>query len=171
MHAVAAFGSFVYLGIVNAILNANYAASNHPVPYAEGQTTFDGQEIKGFYAVMEAAGTLDRYVVTQLIDFGFILGMILLGVSLGSLLSRLNRAGSLFDRAGRAAAALITVGALFDVVENLISFVLLADSQGFPDWLAVPYSLAAVIKFVCIGLGMAAMPVAAVGAIVNRMQR
>jgi hypothetical protein len=170
-HVVAALGSFVFLGIVNSVLNANYAASNHPVSYAEGQTTFDGAEIKGFYAVMEAAGTLDRYWVTQFVDFAFIAAMILLGVSLGSLLSRLNRSGSFFSRAGRAGAVLVTVGALFDVVENLLSFVLLANPQGFANWLAVPYSSAAVIKFICIGLGMALILIAAVGVLVRLVRR
>lgn len=156
-HGLLAVASFVLLGIVNVVLDASYAASNHPVAYAEGQTTFSGSEIKGFYAVMEEAGTLGRYWQTQLIDFGFIAMMIAVGLTLGHLFARLNRPGSVSARLGLAAALLIPLGAVFDIIENLISFILLLDPQGFPDWLAIPYSAAAVIKFVLIGLGVLAL--------------
>lgn len=167
-HGLLAIAAVLLLGVVNVFLDASYAASNHPVAYAEGQTTFSGPEIKGFYAVMEEAGTLDRYWQTQFIDFGFIAMMIVVGVALGHLFARLNRPGSLPARLGRMAALLIPFGAVFDVIENLVSFVLLADPQGFPDWLAIPYSTAAVIKFLLIGLGMLALLGSIIGSIVAR---
>lgn len=168
-HGLLAVCAVVLLGVVNTILDASYAASNHPVAYAEGQTTFSGSEIKGFYAVMEEAGTLNRYWQTQFIDFGFIVMVIIVGLVLGFLFVRLNRSGSVPARLGRAAALLLPLGAIFDVIENLISFVLLADSQGFPDWLAIPYSAAAVGKFLLIGLGMLALLGSIGGAIVGRL--
>ena len=167
-HGLLAIAAVLLLGVVNVVLDASYAASNHPVAYAEGQTTFSGSEFKGFYAVMEEAGTLGRYWQTQFIDFGFIAMMIVVGMTLGLLFARLNRPGSLPTRLGRMAALLIPLGAVFDVIENLISFVLLADPQGFPDWLAIPYSTAAVIKFLLIGLGMLALLGSIVGSVVRR---
>ena len=41
------------------------------------------------------------------------------------------------------------VGALADAVENLISFAMLADPQGFADWIALPYSAFAVLHYDC----------------------
>ena len=46
-------------------------------------------------------------------------------------------------------------GAAFDALENLVSFVMLADPQGFADGLALPYSTFAVAKFVCLASAMA----------------
>jgi hypothetical protein len=44
-----------------------------------------------------------------------------------------------------------------DALENLTSFVMLADPQGFADLLALPYSGFAVVKFALITAGMAAV--------------
>jgi len=170
-HGLLVAGSVVVLGVVNAVLNASYAASGHPVSYAEGQTTFSGSEIKGFYAVMEDGGTLGRYWQTQFIDFGFIAMMIVVGGAVGLLLARLGHPGSVAARLGRLAAVVIPLGAAFDVVENLISFVMLADPQGFPEWLAVPYSAAAVVKFGLIGLGMVALIGSLIALLVGRTLR
>ncbi len=169
-HVATVVGSFIALGVVNVILNRFYEASNHPVSHAEGQTTFSGSEIKGFYAVMEEAGTIDQYWISQFIDFGFIATMVVFGVSVGMLFSRLNRRYSSGARLGRIAATLIPIGAVFDVIENLISFVLLADPQGFPDWVAVPYSTAAAIKFALIAVAIVLAAVSAIGAVVGSLR-
>jgi hypothetical protein len=157
VHALVAAGSFVGLGAVNGILNQSYADSRFPVPYAEGQTTFSGSRVKEFYQFMIEQGTLDIYWRTQFIDFGFILAMVALGLTVGSLLARLNRPGSAGAKAGMAVTWLLPLGAAFDAIENLISFVMLAQPESFPDWLAVPYSTAAVIKFGFITIGMMAI--------------
>ena len=39
--------------------------------------------------------------------------------------------------------------ATFDALENGVSFIMLADPQGFADWLIYPYSSLAVAKFLC----------------------
>jgi hypothetical protein len=59
----------------------------------------------------------------------------------------------------------------FDAVENLISFVMLADPDGFADVLVLPYSTAAVIKFVCIAVGMLALLAALLTGLVTRISR
>jgi len=162
-HAAAAGASFVALGAMNAALNASYAASNHPVAYAEGQTTFDGARIKGFYATMDQAGTLDIYTWTQILDFGFIAAVALVGICIGSLLRRVNRPGSRSAQAGRLMTIAALAGASFDALENVVSFVMLAQPQSFANWLAIPYSTFAVIKFGFISVAMIAMAVSFIG--------
>lgn len=167
-HGLAALGTLVLLASQSALLNWSYAASNHPVGFAEGQTTFSATKIKGFYAVMQEAGTLDRYWQTQLLDFGLIIAMAVSGIAVGTFAARLNAPQSIFARAARLAALLICGGTIFDSIENLLSFVMLAQPQGFPDWLALPYSTAAVIKFALISAGLIALVLAFAAALVRR---
>lgn len=49
----------------------------------------------------------------------------------------------------------VMLGATFDAIENLISFVMLANPQGFANWIALPYSGFSAAKFALITLGMA----------------
>ena len=170
-HLIVLAASFIALGVVNGILDASYEASNHPVSYAEGQTTFDGEQIKGFYSVMDQAGTLSVYVRTQLIDFGFIAAMAVLGVSLGAMLIRINRERSFGQRAGQVVSGAALIGASADVLENLVSFVMLANPAEFPNWLAIPYSSFAVIKFAFITLAMVAVVASVIGWALGRLQR
>ena len=161
IHAGAALGAFGGLQWVQGKLDASYAASNHPVDYATGQTTFSGEAIKGYYAHMEALGTLDIYRTTQLIDFGFIAAMMLLAFFMSTFVGRFAAAGSWGRKAAVVAGLAGIAGAGFDAIENLISFVMLADAQGFADWLALPYSGAASVKFALITLAMFSLLVAA----------
>jgi len=150
-------------------LDKSYTASNHPVDYVTGQTSFTGETIKGYYAHMQEAGTLDVYWTTQLIDFGFIVSLFFLGAFVGSLLARLSLQGSWGHRLGVLAAMLVMSGATFDVVENLISFVMLNDPLNFANWIAVPYSGFAVMKFASIALGMFAIIGSALFLIVGKL--
>ena len=164
----AAFGAFQ---LVRLRLDALYAVSRHPVDYATGQTTFDGIRIKEFYAHMQAEGTLGIYVQTQLFDFLFIACVALLGLTLGTLTARLGRPGSLARRAGIAAAISAMGGAAMDAAENLVSFVMLADPAGFPNWLALPYSGFAVAKFALMTLAMALVLITLILAAAGRATR
>jgi hypothetical protein len=152
---LAAIGAFQ---AVRLRLDASYAASGHPVDYATGQTTFDADKIKGFYAHMQELGTLDIYLRTQIIDFGFIAMMMVFGLCQGTLVARAGAKGSWGRRLGFWAAILAVTGASFDVAENLVSFVMLADPQDFAGWLALPYSGFAAAKFICLTAAMALVP-------------
>jgi hypothetical protein len=168
-HGAAAAASFATLGIVNGLLNRLYEASNHPVSYAEGQTSFDATAIKGWYDAMSKAGTLDVYVGTQLFDFVFMAALALFALAASSVVRRLNgpwRPGMMAATIGGLA---IVGGTIFDAVENLVSFVMLADADGFADWLALPYSGAAVIKFALIGTGFVILAAATATGIVRRL--
>ena len=153
-HSTIVAASFVLLIASNLVLEMSYAASRHPVSFAQGQTTFDGEQIKSYYATMSSTSTLDVYVRTQLIDFVFIAAVALSGYLLATLLRRIHRDTGFGGVTARLVGIALPVGAGFDVIENLVSFVMLADPAGFPGWLAIPYSTAAVLKFGFMGLGM-----------------
>jgi len=154
LHGAAAVATVGYFQWIKAVLDRSYAASNHPVDYATGQTAFDGGVIKGYYAQMEAVGTLDVYVTTQLIDFGFIFAMACSALFVCTLVARLGREGSFARKVGLIGGGAILLGALCDAIENGISFIMLANPSGFADWLALPYSTFASVKFSLIALGM-----------------
>jgi hypothetical protein len=143
---------FAYLGtrVTNIILDHSYAASLYPVPFYVGQTAFRGEVLKGYYAHMLEAQTLDIYWRTQLIDFGFIAAVFIAGVTVSLCLARLNKPFPFLYKLSLVAALLIPLGAIFDTIENLISFVMLAQPTHFPDWIAFIYSSFAVLKFAAI---------------------
>ena len=82
LHAGIAVTTLIGFQWIKNVLDASYAASKHPVDYATGQTTFNAETIKGYYATMEELSTLDIYRTTQIIDFGFISAMTLYGTVL-----------------------------------------------------------------------------------------
>jgi len=54
-----------------------------------------------------------------------------------------------------------------DAIENLISFILLASPLDFPNWLAIPYSAVAVIKFGFWTIGMVWLAISLVALIIS----
>lgn len=155
VHAGLAGVSVFWFHWAKGMLDASYAASLHPVDYMTGQTSFSGETLKGYYDVMTDAGTLDIYVKTQFIDFGFILGFLGVGLFVCTLIARLNRAESIGRRIGVLAGSSFVFGGISDMIENGWSFVMLANPSTFSDWLALPYSSFAVLKFGLIILGLA----------------
>ena len=103
---------------------------------------------------MTELGTLDIYWLTQVIDFGFICAMVCMGLFVLTLVARLSRAESRARGLGLLAAGSIMVGAACDVIENGLSFIMLANPAGFANWLALPYSGFASLKFALITVGM-----------------
>ena len=156
---------------VKGKLDASYAASNHPVDYATGQTTFSGETIKGYYATMQEAGTLDVYWQTQFIDFGFILAIACMGLFVATLVARFGRPGSWARRLGLFAGVAALLGALCDAIENGWSFVMLSDPTGFADWLALPYSAFASAKFALIACAMFALLASLLATVIGRATR
>jgi hypothetical protein len=151
---VASIVSIGLVGLANSILEASYVASRFPVPFAQGQTNFDGALIKSYYQAMLDLGTFQIYVRTQWLDFLFILATGLMGLSLWTLVARLHAPGSRFRSLGLWFALAIPLAGICDIVENLISFVMLADPTGFPNSLALFYSTAAVVKFAFWAIGI-----------------
>jgi hypothetical protein len=168
-HVIAAAGSVALFQWVKGVLDRSYAASMHPVDYVTGQTSFDAATIKGYYAAMEEAGTLGIYVRTQMIDYGFIIAMCCLALFVFTLIARLGREGSLGRQIGIWAGLLVLMGAACDAIENGWSFVMLANPAGFADWLALPYSGFASIKFGLIALGILVLVISGVTSIAGRL--
>jgi hypothetical protein len=146
--AVAAFAA------AKSTLDQSYAASRHPVDYATGQLAFSAQKVTEFYQAMTASGTLPLYWRTQIIDFGFIISVVLIGLFLGSLAPRLWPSGHWGRRFGLAVPVLAVLGALFDAIENLLSFWMLSVFPSIPTSMAVAYSGAAATKFLFLTCAM-----------------
>jgi hypothetical protein len=130
-----------------AVLNVFYENSGYPVPFFVGQLSFDANKLEGWYGQMLSNGTLGVYWQTQIVDFGFIASTILLHASALALVARLLPAAT---RWRRFATAMIVVGVsapIFDVLENLVSFVLLQNPLEVSQPLAVLYSSFAALKF------------------------
>ncbi|HEY1014041.1 MAG TPA: hypothetical protein VGE07_15115 [Herpetosiphonaceae bacterium] len=168
---IAALVSVGLTGLANSILEASYAASRFPVPFIVGQTAFDASTIKSYYQVMLQLGTFPIYVRTQWLDFLFIGATSLMGLALGTLLARLHAPASRFRSLGIWFALAIPMAGLCDVVENVLSFVMLADPLGFPDWLAPLYSTAATVKFGFWAVGVCWLAGSLVALVITRLLR
>lgn len=157
----------VFNGWATALLNASYAASRFPVPYYEAQLSFSAEKIKGWYAFLVQSGTLDRYVSTQHIDTLFILSTLLLHLLALLLVSRLFAEESKGRRVMVVCAMLSAIAPLSDQLENLVSYVMLADPAGFPDFLVYLYSSLASWKFAMFAFAYLA---ASVGVVVGGLR-
>lgn len=168
LHAVFALAAVAWLQWIEGRLTASYAASKHPVDYRTGQLAFDGNVIKGYYASMIEGDTLDIYWATQFIDFGFILAMACMGLFFCTLIARASRLQSWGRTVGLLAGVSLTTGAICDAIENLWSFVMLSNPTGFANWLAMPYSTFAAVKFALITFAMILLIVSIVLAVAGR---
>jgi hypothetical protein len=169
-HVAATAAAFAGFMGAQIWLDASYEASGHPVHYAEGQLAFSAEQVEYFYGVMLDAGTLDIYVRTQIIDFAFIASVMILSALIGTLVARIGGAGSFGYRAGIAAAVMGIAGASMDVIENLISFIMLADPQEISQTVAVIYSSFAAAKFVLLSGAMITLKIALLAGLFRRIR-
>jgi hypothetical protein len=117
-------------------------------------------------------GTLDKYLRTQYIDHVFILTVLVLHAAVLLWVSRLFPAGHRGRRLMVAAAMLSAAAPLSGTLENLISYVMLADPGGFADTLALAYSSLAALKFAAFTFADAALLVGLLaGAVVRWRDR
>lgn len=154
-HILATLASFAAFQGTRIQLDRLYADSGHPVDYATGQLTFQGETIFGYYEAMRSAGTFGIYVQTQLIDFLFIASVIAFGLCLGTLIARFGRAGSAVHMMGIGAAFFAFAGGSFDALENLMSFWMMQFDTAIPQTLALIYSSFAALKFASLTAAMA----------------
>ncbi|MEP1768584.1 MAG: hypothetical protein ABJJ53_18350 [Sulfitobacter sp.] len=171
LHGFCAVAAFAGLQIVKGRLDASYAASKHPVDYMTGQTGFSAQTVKEYYAHMQAEGTLEIYVTTQLIDYAFIAAIFCMGLFVCTFIARAGREGSWGRRIGILAGVALMAGAVSDAIENAWSFVMLADPAGFANWLAIAYSSFAVVKFALITCAMLLVIVSLLLSLIGRLSR
>ena len=154
IHALLALIALIAARVTLTLFENSYAASQHPVPFYVGQTSFSDEKLKGYYATMIESGTLDIYWSTQFIDFLYITSVFLAGIIVSFFLARLNKNNPLFLRLSLVAAIAIPIGAVFDALENVTSFIRLSQPTSFPNWIALIYSGFAVLKGATAGLGV-----------------
>lgn len=148
---VAAVG-FAVMRSTMAWLDGLYAASQFPVPFFIGQTRFDGEVVKGYYAVLMELGTFDKYVGVQIADYAFMVTVFIFQFCLAVAAYRIAPPLRFMKAIGKAMIFIAPMCAVCDALENAISFVMLADPMNFANWLAIPYSSFAVVKFGIFGL-------------------
>lgn len=129
-----------------------YTLSQFPVPFFVGQTTFNAAELKSYYAVLSGLGTFERYVWVQIADYAFMLTVFISFFALMAAIYRSLPQRPLLQGFARSMLVIAPLAAVFDALENGISFVMLANPQGFADWLVYPYSSLAVVKFAIFGV-------------------
>lgn len=145
-------GSFIstclYFG-ASYILEGLYVKSKFSVPYFVAQTSFDVRKIKGWYQELLDFGTMDIYYQTQYFDFVFIATVIAVGffvwMFFGSLLSK----NSWLYKKRYYLSIFLPLAGLFDILENIVSFLMLANPISFNDGLVYFYSGFASLKFGC----------------------
>ncbi|MEM7290058.1 MAG: hypothetical protein AAF412_06775 [Pseudomonadota bacterium] len=145
-----------------------YQASGMPVSFAIEQTRFNAAETKAYYAHLNNLGTLSLFRQAQIVDFAYILAAYFAGLCVATFVARFGRPASWAKRLGLLAALLIISGAIVDVAENLISFVLLANPAEFADWIAIAYSTVASCKFLLGSSGWLALFVAILALVCGR---
>ncbi len=153
------------------ILGASYAASQFPVPYQVAQLSFDHHKLKGWYAFLIERGTLDAYLQTQHIDFIFIVSVFLLHLLALLLIARLFPAASKQRRWMETAAVLSTLAPIADALENLVSYLMLAQPLDFHPGLALVYSSLAALKFAMFTFAYAAAVLGLAAAMGMRLSR
>lgn len=146
---IIALASLAAYFVSSYILEKSYVLSKFPVPYFDQQTSFDAVKMKEWYAFMIQEGTFDIYLRTQFIDFVFIAAVIVAGFTLSSFISNLNQEGTHIHRWGQRLAFALPLAGAFDILENIVSFFMIANPASFADALVLPYSAFAVIKFGC----------------------
>lgn len=149
----------------------SFATTNYPVSLLQGQLAFSGTAIKSHYATLIAQGTFDRFVLTQVIDFAWIIGLMLTLFFAHVAIARGQPPGSKWRQFALRLAVVAPLIAASDAIENAVSFIMLADPKGFPGWLALLYSGLATIKWSWAVIGVSLI-VIQVGALArSRMQQ
>jgi hypothetical protein len=143
---------FAIMRSTMAWLDGLYAASQFPVPFFIGQTRFDGEVVKGYYAVLMELGTFDKYVGVQIADYAFMVTVFIFQFCLAIAAYRIAPPLSFMKAIGKAMIFIGPMCAVCDALENAVSFVMLANPLEFANWLAIPYSTFAVVKFGIFGL-------------------
>ncbi len=144
---IAVLLAFAFNLFATQILNVSYADSQFPVPYQVAQLSFDHAKLKGWYGFLIEHGTLGMYLRTQHIDFIFIASVFVLHLLALLFIARLFPAASKRRRWMEMAAVLSTLAPIADALENLVSYVMLAQPLDFSPWLALVYSSLAALKF------------------------
>jgi len=156
---LSAIATFILSKVIQIFwLDKSYIESKYPVPFFEGQTTFDAAITKSHYQVMLNEGTLDIFWQTQFIDFAYLLVTFVSTFLIMAAIYKMFSAGhsntqKKLQTFAWFMALTMPLNAVMDMFENLISFIMLSNPLHFADWLIYPYSSFAVSKFAFYGIG------------------
>lgn len=145
--AIISFAGIAFYLFSSYILEDSYVRSKFPVPYFLQQTSFDALRMKQWYQYMIEQNTFEIYFTTQLIDFVFIVSVIVAGFAIWTFIANCFPKMSAFRSVGMKMAFALPVAGAFDVLENLVSFFMIANPAAFANWLVIPYSTFASLKF------------------------
>jgi hypothetical protein len=163
--------AFIFNLWASTILTASYIASKFPVPYFVAQLSFNPEQLKTWYGVLLEQGMLDKYLQTQHIDSLFILSTLLLHSLALLLISRLFTANSKGRKILVICALISAIAPVCDQLENLVSYIMLANPRDFADSLAYIYSSFAAIKFAFFVFAYIVAPIGLVVGLISRIKR
>lgn len=151
------------------LLENSYLQSKFPVSYFIQQTSFDASKMKEWYAFMIKENTFNIYLKTQWIDFAFIFAVIIAGFTLWTLVAKLHNKNSWFRKYGYLFAFSLPLAGCFDMLENIVSFFMIAQPIEFANSLIIPYSTFASIKFGFWTIGLAWLFISLIGLTVSKL--
>ncbi len=152
-------------------LTASYIASKFPAPYFVAQLSFNPEQLKAWYSSLIELGTFDVYVRTQHIDSLFILSVLMLHGFALVLISRMFAANTKGRKIMVICALISTIAPIADQLENLVSYVMLANPRDFADSLAYIYSSFAAIKFAFFVFAYVTAPVGLIAGLISMIIR
>ncbi len=132
---------------IEALLNHHYALSKFPVPFYEAQLSFNADKLRQWYQYLHEHGTFEQYIFTQHFDFYFMACVLILHFSCLQLIATFLKNNIRLNKLFCRFAFLSCLAPLADALENGVAYIMLANSQYFPDYLALIYSSFAAIKF------------------------
>lgn len=163
--------AFIFNLWASKILTASYIASKFPVPYFEAQLSFNPEQLKTWYGFLIEQGMLDKYLQTQHIDSLFILSTLLLHCLALVLISRLFVKNSKGRKIMVISALISAIAPISDQLENLVSYIMLANPRDFFSGLAYLYSSFAAIKFAFFVFAYVTAPIGLVAGLISVIVR
>ncbi|MBB4932988.1 hypothetical protein F4561_003808 [Lipingzhangella halophila] len=110
--------------------------AEHPLSLNAANLVSDPDEQRRLYALLLEQGTFHWFVRTELIDLLWALSLAAALVWVTTAVGRGHPQGSRWRRLALATVPLAVVVPAIDLVENAFSLTMLADPDGFADWLA-----------------------------------
>ncbi|GGJ57289.1 hypothetical protein [Deinococcus roseus] len=139
--------ALVFNTLCNQVLTYSYTLSQFPVPYFVGQLSFSAAKLTGYFQVLLEKHTLPLFWLTQYVDFFFILSVFLLHYCLTLLPYKAFQNSAKLKTLSLMMMGIALAAPFFDVMENLVSFVLLQNPQHLSEPLALVYSSFSALKF------------------------
>lgn len=161
-------GSIVLAAVGYTAVTVAFAASDFPGTLFDAQLSFDATTIREQYATLKAQGTFGTYVAAQVIDFVWIIGLMLTLFFAHVAIARGQRNHAGWRTLALRLAVIAPLIASADAFENLASFVMLARPETFPDSMAIISSSFAAIKWAWSIIGVTLLTIELVALAVNR---